>query len=56
MDLDNLLKRLLDALQQTVFRVAPGKDGCVVELHARKQRVDSDAEAGADIEIRPVGS
>jgi len=56
MDLDNLLKRLLDALQETVFRKAPGKDGCVVDLHASKQRVDSDSEAGADIEIRPIRS
>lgn len=51
MDLDNLLKRFFDALQETVFRAAPGKDGCVVEIEARKIRVASDGEAGADLEI-----
>jgi Holliday junction resolvase RusA-like endonuclease len=54
MDLDNLLKRLFDALQGTVFRTVPGRDGCVIELEARKERVRSDAEAGADLEIQPV--
>ena len=55
MDLDNLLKRLFDALQETVFRSVPGRDGCVIELEARKEPVGSDAEAGADLEIQPVG-
>lgn len=55
MDLDNLLKRFFDALQETVFRAAPGRDGCVIELEARKVRVGSDAEAGADLEIGPIG-
>jgi len=54
MDLDNLLKRFFDALQETVFRFAPGKDGCVVEVEAKKVRVSSDAEAGADLEIELV--
>jgi Holliday junction resolvase RusA-like endonuclease len=35
-DLDNLLKRLLDALSRTVFSDAPGKDACVVALEATK--------------------
>ena len=54
MDLDNLLKRFFDALQETVFRTAPGRDGCVIDLEARKVRVGSDAEAGADLEIEPI--
>ncbi len=54
MDLDNLLKRFFDALQETVFRDVPGKYGCVIGLEARKQRVGSDAEAGADLEIEAL--
>lgn len=54
MDLDNLLKRFFDALQQTIFSSVPGKDGCVVEVTARKVRVESDQEAGADLEILAV--
>lgn len=51
MDLDNLIKRFLDALQETVFRLAPGRDGCVTELEARKVKVMSADEAGAELEI-----
>ncbi len=54
MDLDNLLKRFFDALQETVFRAVPGRDGCVIELEARKERVGSDSAAGADLEIEPI--
>jgi Holliday junction resolvase RusA-like endonuclease len=54
MDLDNLLKRFFDALQQTVFRDVPGKDGCVTELEARKVKVASRGEAGAELEIQPL--
>lgn len=56
MDLDNLLKRFFDALQDTVFRNVPGKDGCVIEIEAKKVRVESDADAGADLEIFPIPS
>ena len=51
MDLDNLLKRFFDALQQTVFIDVPGKDSCVTELEARKARVKSAEDAGAELEI-----
>lgn len=54
MDLDNLLKRLLDALQKTVFRDAPGGDGCIVELCARKTKVETYSLAGADLSILPI--
>jgi Holliday junction resolvase RusA-like endonuclease len=54
MDLDNLLKRFFDALNETIFRSVPGKDGCVTEIDARKIRVASDLEAGAELEITNV--
>jgi len=53
-DLDNLVKRLLDALNETIFSEAEGKDSCVIEINAMKAKVDSDAEAGALIEVLPV--
>lgn len=54
-DLDNLLKRFLDALNETVFSEAKRKDSCIVELSARKVRVDSEEEGiGARIQIKPV--
>lgn len=49
-DLDNLLKRFFDALQQTVLR-GPGRDSCVVHVCAIKTRVASAAEAGAHVTI-----
>jgi Holliday junction resolvase RusA-like endonuclease len=53
-DLDNLLKRLLDALAKTVFAKAPGKDSCVVSLHAMKTRVPPQRTSGAVVEILPI--
>ena len=50
-DLDNLLKRFFDALIETVFLDAPGKDGIVVSIEATKVRVGHSGEAGADLEI-----
>jgi Holliday junction resolvase RusA-like endonuclease len=50
-DLDNLLKRFCDALVKTVFRKAKGQDGIVMSLEATKTRVESDAEAGAELEL-----
>jgi Holliday junction resolvase RusA-like endonuclease len=57
-DLDNLLKRFCDALQDTVLLQAPGKDGAIVCIEATKARVESDETAGAEfelIEIVPTG-
>ena len=51
-DLDNLLKRLLDGLKETILCDAPGKDSCVVSLEATKVLVKE--SPGADIEIIPV--
>ena len=53
-DLDNLLKRLLDALNKTVFSEAKGADSCVVSMTVLKARVESVDQAGAHLEILPV--
>lgn len=53
-DLDNLTKRLFDALNKTVFSKAKGKDSCVVKMTATKKKVESETDAGASIEITPV--
>jgi hypothetical protein len=50
-DLDNLLKRFCDAIQQTILAMAPGRDGAIVSVEATKIRVESNAEAGADYEF-----
>lgn len=50
-DLDNLLKRFFDALSQTVFSDAPGKDACVVAVEAAKTLVLNPSECGVDGEI-----
>jgi len=54
-DLDNLLKRFLDALSLTVFCDAPGKDACVVSLEATKVLAVNSNEAGVDGEIIKIG-
>ena len=53
-DLDNLLKRLWDALGKTIFSEAQGRDSCVISVNAMKTRVRSEEEAGAIIEVLPV--
>lgn len=53
-DLDNLNKRFFDALNQTIFSDAKGKDSCVIAVEAMKVIVDTDAEAGAALEVLPV--
>ena len=50
-DLDNLLGRLLNALNETVLANAPGKDGAIVELRACKVPAGSDGVPGARIVI-----
>jgi Holliday junction resolvase RusA-like endonuclease len=50
-DLDNLLKRFFDALAQTVFSEAPGRDACVVAVEAAKVLVPNPSESGVDGEI-----
>jgi Holliday junction resolvase RusA-like endonuclease len=53
-DLDNLLKLFLDALNQTIFADAPGKDSCIIALEVMKTRVPTDDEAGAQFEVLPI--
>lgn len=53
-DLDNLLKRFLDALNETIFSEAPGKDSCVVSMTVMKTRVALPAEAGVHFELLPI--
>jgi Holliday junction resolvase RusA-like endonuclease len=50
-DLDNLLKRLLDALGETVLREARGKDGAIMELTARKRKALGTEPTGARIRL-----
>ena len=52
-NLDNLLKRFLDALNHTVFSEAQGKDSCVISMNVTKVKVDA-KDAGAYLEILPV--
>jgi Holliday junction resolvase RusA-like endonuclease len=53
-DLDNLLKRFMDALNHTIFSETKGGDSCVVVLTVLKTRVPSISEAGAHLEVLPV--
>ncbi|MBI3189886.1 MAG: RusA family crossover junction endodeoxyribonuclease [Ignavibacteriales bacterium] len=53
-DLDNLLKRFLDALNKTIFVETIGKDSCIISLHVTKTKVDSQKESGALLEVLPV--
>lgn len=54
-DLDNLLKRFLDALNETVLLEAPGKDSCIVQMSASKVQVGSEDEGtGARVRLRPA--
>lgn len=53
-DLDNLLKRFLDALNETIFCKAAGKDSCIISMNVLKTKVNSQEEAGAKLEVLPV--
>jgi len=53
-DLDNLMKRLCDALNETIFSNTNGKDSCIIEMGAMKTKVKSEQEAGALLEVLPV--
>lgn len=37
-DIDNHLKSFQDALNETIFSKAPGKDSCIIEVIAKKRR------------------
>jgi len=53
-DIDNLLKRLLDALEETIFMKESGGDSCIISINAAKTRVESKEEAGAYLQVIPV--
>lgn len=53
-DLDNLIKRFLDALNKTIFSESQGHDSCVIELNVMKTRVESNEESGALLEVLPI--
>ena len=53
-DLDNLMKRFSDALNQTIFSESEGRDSCVVEMSVMKTMVRSEVEAGALLEVLPI--
>jgi Holliday junction resolvase RusA-like endonuclease len=53
-DLDNLLKRFLDALKETVLKDTLGQDSCIISLSAIKTKVESQEEAGAILEVLPI--
>ena len=50
-DLDNLLKRFLDALNETIFIKAKGKDSCAIEIYVKKVRARSKEETGALLKV-----
>ena len=53
-DVDNLLKRFLDALNETIFSEAKGKDSCIISMDVSKAKVEQVEEAGVYLEIIPV--
>ena len=54
-DLDNLMKRLLDALNATVFSEVAGKDGSVVQLVVSKRQAMQNEPTGARVIISDRG-
>ncbi len=50
-DLDNLTKRLFDALNETIFSEVKGKDSSVVQLVVSKRKQMRDEPTGARIVI-----
>ena len=53
-DLDNLLKRLFDALNKTIFVDVAGKDGSIIEVVASKRKTSDTDPPGADIKIQEI--
>jgi Holliday junction resolvase RusA-like endonuclease len=53
-DLDNLLKRFLNALKCTVLSEADGTDSCVVAIEAMKVCAETGTQPGAELELLPV--
>jgi Holliday junction resolvase RusA-like endonuclease len=53
-DLDNLLKRLFDALNVTVFADVAGKDGSIVEVVATKRKSSDTDPPGVYLDIQEI--
>jgi Holliday junction resolvase RusA-like endonuclease len=53
-DLDNLLKRFCDALQLTVLRDAPGRDGAIIRVEAEKIMASPTDPPGVDLELEEL--
>jgi hypothetical protein len=53
-DLDNLLKRFLDALGRTVLSKVAGQDGAVVEIRAKKRKQRGSELTGARFRLVPI--
>ena len=53
-DLDNLLKRFLDVLNEIIFSEARRTDPCIISMHVTKTKVSNQEEAGAHLEILQV--
>lgn len=54
-DLDNLMKRLLDALKDTIFSEVSSKDGSVVQLVVSKRQTMRSEPSGARVIITDIG-
>jgi len=50
-DLDNLCKRLFDALGATILSEVPGKDGAIVEAQVRKRRAAPSEKTGVWLQL-----
>ncbi len=53
-DLDNLMKRLFDALNKTVLVDVAGKDGAIVEVVASKRETSETDPPGAYVKIQEI--
>jgi len=53
-DLDNCLKRLCDALGQTIFSDAQGADSAIVDLRASKRKASEGEQTGASVVIQQL--
>lgn len=53
-DLDNLVKRLLDALNMTILANVPGMDGAVVQLTVSKRKASQDELTGARVALNEL--
>jgi Holliday junction resolvase RusA-like endonuclease len=53
-DLDNLVKRLFDALNKTIFADVKGNDGAVVKLSVSKEKASTGGRYGCSLIIREI--